>query len=61
MFSKDNMQFLADNFLHVGHPGVKYPKGLPALSDMKLMSISGKELKKKNKPTRKKFRKLFGV
>ncbi len=61
MFSKENMQFLADNFLHVGHPGVKYPKGLPALSDMKLLTIGGKELKKKNKPTRKKFREIFGV
>ncbi len=61
MFSKENMQFLADNFLHVGLPGVKYPKGLPALTDMKLLTISGEELKKKNKPTRKKFRSLFGV
>ena len=61
MFSKENMQFLADNFLHVGHPGVKYPKGLPALTDMKLLTIGGKELKKLNKPTRKKFREIFGV
>ncbi|MFP6890561.1 MAG: extracellular solute-binding protein [Nitrospinota bacterium] len=61
LFSKETQQLLANRFLHVGHPGVKYPKGLPALSDFKLMTISGKELKKENKPTRKMFRKLFGV
>jgi len=61
LFSKETQQLLANMFLHVGHPGVKYPKGLPALNKFKLMTISGKELKKKNKPTRKMFRRLFGV
>jgi iron(III) transport system substrate-binding protein len=61
MFSKEVMQLLANRYIHVGHPGVKYPAGVPALDSMKLLSISGKELKKKNKPTRKKFRTLFGV
>lgn len=61
LFSKEGMQLLADRYIHVGHQGVKYPAGVPALSDIKLLSISGEELKKKNKPTRTKFRTLFGV
>ena len=61
LFTKENMQLLADLFLYVGNPDVKYPKGLPALKDIKLMAIGGAELKKKNKPTRAKFKKLFGV
>ena len=61
LFTLENMQLLADLFLYVGNPDVKYPKGLPALKDIKLMAIGGAELKKKNKPTRAKFKKLFGV
>ena len=61
LFTQENMQLLADYFLYVGNPNVKYPKGLPALKDINLMAIGGAELKKKNKPTRKMFKKLFGV
>ena len=61
LFTLENMQLLADLFLYVGNPNVKYPKGLPALKDIKLMAIGGAELKKKNKPYRKNFKKLFGV
>jgi iron(III) transport system substrate-binding protein len=61
IFSQEAMQLLVDQHLHVGHPGVKYPAGVPSLDSMKLLSIGGEELKKKNKPTRTKFRKLFGV
>ncbi len=61
LFSREAMQLLADYFLYVGDPGVKYPKGLPPLDKINLMAIGGDELKKKNKPTRKMFKKLFGV
>ena len=61
LFSLENMQLIADYFLYVGNPDVKYPKGLPALKDINLMAIGGDELMKKNKPTRKMFKKLFGV
>ena len=61
LFTLETMQLLADYFLYVGNPNVKYPKALPALKDINLMAISGAELKKKNKPTRAKFKKLFGV
>ena len=61
LFSQETMQLLADYFLYVGNPNVKYPKGLPALKDINLMAIGGKELDKKNKPTQKMFKKLFGV
>lgn len=61
LFSRETMQLLADYFLYVGNPDVKYPKALPALKDINLMAIDGQELKKKNKPTRKMFKKIFGV
>jgi len=61
LFSLEAQQLLANEFLYVGHPDVKYPEGLPALKELKLLTISGPELKKKNKPTRKEFRKIFGV
>ena len=61
LFSQETMQLLADYFLYVGNPNVKYPKALPPLNKINLMAIGGAELKKKNKPTRKMFKKLFGV
>jgi iron(III) transport system substrate-binding protein len=61
LFSQETMQLLADYFLYVGNPDVKYPEVLPPLKDINLMAIDGDELKKKNKSTRKKFKQLFGV
>ncbi|MBI4250855.1 MAG: Fe(3+) ABC transporter substrate-binding protein, partial [Candidatus Tectomicrobia bacterium] len=54
-------QTFANRFLYVGHPGVKYPKGLPALDELKLEVIDPEVLKKENKNMQNLFRKLFGV
>ncbi|MFC1492067.1 ABC transporter substrate-binding protein [Nitrospinota bacterium] len=61
LFSLEAQQILADNYLHVGHPDVKYPKGVPNLDKIKLLTVPGEELMKKSKETRKKFRAIFGV
>ena len=61
MFSLEGQQIFANRFLYVGHPGVKYPKGLPSLDELKLEVISPEVLKKENKNMQQLFRKLFGV
>ena len=61
LFSLDAQQTFANRFLYVGHPGVKYPKGLPALEELKIESIDPEVLKKENKNVQQLFRKLFGV
>jgi len=61
IFSLEAQQIFANRFLYVGHPGVKYPKGLPALEELKIESIDPEVLKKENKNVQQLFRKLFGV
>jgi len=59
LFSKDTQQLLADNGLYVGHPDVKYPKAQTPLSALKLLKVDPQEMKKRSKPIRKKFTKIF--
>ncbi|OGL65464.1 MAG: hypothetical protein A3J27_09205 [Candidatus Tectomicrobia bacterium RIFCSPLOWO2_12_FULL_69_37] len=61
MFSLEAQQVFANRFLYVGHPGVKYPKGLPTLDELKLEVIDPEVIKKENKNMQNLFRKLFGV
>lgn len=61
MFSLEGQQILANRFLYVGHPGVKYPKGLVSLDELKIEVIDPEVLKKENKNMQNLFRKLFGV
>ncbi|MBI4251541.1 MAG: extracellular solute-binding protein, partial [Candidatus Tectomicrobia bacterium] len=61
IFSQEAQQILANQNLYVGHPGVKYPKSLPALKSLKLLDLAPEEQQKKSKETQDKFRKAFGV
>jgi len=61
LFSQEAQQLLADRFLYVGHPDVKYPEGMPAPKDLKLKVLDPEEVKKMNKPIQEMFRKYFGV
>lgn len=61
LFTLEAQQILANRGLYSGHPGVTYPKGLPALKDIKLMLISPTEAVKFRKKVRTTFRKKFGV
>ena len=61
IFSQEAQQLLADRNLYVGHPDVKYPKGLPAPKDLNIVNIPPEELRKRTKEIVDMFRKLFGV
>lgn len=61
LFSLEAQQILANNGLYSGHPGVKYPKGLTPLSEIKLIVVTPDESVKMRKPVRKRFREEFGV
>ncbi len=61
IFSKEVQETFASEGLYVGHPDVKYPKGLTPLKDLKLMVVSPDEAVKMNKPVEDNFRKKFGV
>jgi iron(III) transport system substrate-binding protein len=61
LVSLEAQQLMADQGLYVGHPDVKYPKGLAPLKDLKLIELAPEEVGKKSKPIRKKFRELFGA
>lgn len=61
LFSIEAQQILANRGLYVGHPDVKYPKGLVPLSELKLMTLEPAEATKMRKPIREAFRKKFGV
>ena len=54
-------QFLADRFLYVGHPDVKYPEGLPSLKELKLHVLEPERLQMEKKGVQELFRKVFGV
>ncbi len=61
LFSREAQQALADKGLYVGHPDAKYPKGLPALKEIKLIVISPEEIKEKSKKLQDVFRQKLGV
>ena len=61
LFSAEIQQFLANLGLYVGHPDVKYPKGLPPLKTLKRINIPSMEVKEKTKEIRRKFREIMGV
>ncbi|MBI2178507.1 MAG: extracellular solute-binding protein [Candidatus Tectomicrobia bacterium] len=60
LFSQEAQQLLVDSGLHVGHPGVKYPEGLPSLDGLKLIDSTPDEVKAKSKEIQEMFRKKFG-
>jgi len=59
LFSKEAQQLLVDTGLYVGHPDVKYPKTQQPLKSFKLLKVPPKEMKKRSKPIRKRFTKIF--
>ena len=61
LFSQEAQQLLVEQGLHVGHPGVKYPAGLPSLDGLKLINSTPDEVKAKSKEIQDMFRKKFGV
>ncbi|MEK6712224.1 MAG: extracellular solute-binding protein [Nitrospinota bacterium] len=61
LFSREAQQLLVEDGLHVGHPAVKYPEGLPSLEGLKLIEIGEDEVQAKSKEIREMFRKKFGV
>ena len=61
LFSREIQQLLANNGLWVGHPDVKYPKGLPRPQDLKLIKVPAEDVRDKTKEIRKTFRRIFGV
>ena len=61
LFSREAQQTLVENGLHVGHPDVKYPEGLPSLQGLKIIDFTPEEVQKKSKEIQEMFRKKFGV
>jgi iron(III) transport system substrate-binding protein len=61
LFSREAQQLLATRNLYVGHPDAKYPQGLPAPKDLKIINIPPEEMQKRTKEVVDLFRKLFGV
>jgi iron(III) transport system substrate-binding protein len=62
IFAKESQQLLADREgLYTGHPEVTYPADKPKLKDLKLLSVDGDELAKRNAEIRKRFTEFFGV
>ncbi len=62
IFSKESQQLLADREgLYTGHPEVTYPSDKPKLKDLKLLSVDGDELLKRNEELKKRFVEFFGA
>jgi len=59
MFSKEAQQLLVETGLYVGHPDVKYPSTQVPISSFKLLKVPPLEMKKRSKPIRKRFTKIF--
>ncbi len=61
-FSREVQQVLADSEgLYTGHPDVKYPADKPKLSELKLLTVDGDELEKRDEEIRKRFVEIFGA
>ncbi len=62
IFAKESQQLLADREgLYTGHPEVTYPSDKPKLKDLKLLSVDGDELLKRNEELKKRFVEFFGA
>ncbi len=62
IFAKESQQLLADREgLYTGHPEVTYPSDKPKLKDLKLLSVEGDELLKRNEELKKRFVEFFGA
>ena len=62
IFTKESQQLLADKEgLYTGHPEVTYPADKPKLKDLKLLSVDGDELEKRNAEVKKRFVEFFGA
>ena len=61
LFSLEVQQLLVEKGLHVGHPGVKYPKEQVPLDKFKLIVVPPEEIQKRSKEVRDKFREIFGI
>jgi iron(III) transport system substrate-binding protein len=61
-FTREVQQVMADSEgLYTGHPDVKYPADKPKLTDLKLLTVEGEELEKRNEEIKKKFVEFFGA
>ncbi|MPZ76704.1 MAG: extracellular solute-binding protein [Deltaproteobacteria bacterium] len=62
VFTKESQQLLADREgLYTGHPDVTYPADKPKLKDLKILSVDGDELEKRNAEIKKRFVEYFGA
>ena len=61
LFSLEVQQLLVEKGLHVGHPGVKYPKEQVPLDKFKLIVVPPEEIQKRSREVNDKFPEIFGI